>query len=177
MNTYEQQATPRLIELEQPWSRQFWKYLHDDIDIYAWMPNSEGCSFSMWQAQHVVPETAMRLLDRTGLRLSVYRNFLLPPSTRHATMLHRDCPSSPCFAVNVCIQGSLKVHFYRDLTTPDPVETYELAEGALFIMDTSAIHQADTSNCDKQVVLASFIPNPQYRYEDAIEFLNASHQR
>lgn len=105
-------------------------------------------------------------------------------------MLHRDHPDNPCFAVNICIRGSMRVHFYPNLKRPaynqqsgsgsnpvffsteDPEESYDVSEGELFLMDTSTIHQADTSGCPTPVLLASFVPKPQYRYEDAFRIIN-----
>lgn len=187
MNT---QDALRLFRLNPPWVKQLWQYLRSEADILTAIPNLEGRKFSVWKAEHIIIEPALDLLKDLSLNISTYRNFKLEPKTRHATMLHRDHPSNPCFAVNVCIRGSCKVHFYDNLepmfmqgssekegtnpiyfTAGDPRETYVVNEGELFVMDTSAIHQADTSDCTTPVLLASFIPKPQYSYEDALESL------
>lgn len=188
MNTPDN-LVPRLCRLHPAWTNEFHAYLKQDADIFAAIPNEEGRRFSVWAAHHLIPEPAMKMLDQLGLDLHSLRNFRLDGGNRHATMLHRDHPSNPCFAVNICIRGSIRAHFYKHLAKPvlnqetesgsnpvffstkDPDESYEVQEGELFIMDTSTIHQADTSNYQNPVLLASFVPKPQYRYEDALKLL------
>jgi hypothetical protein len=176
---------PRLLRLNPEWSAEFHAYLKNDADILAAIPNDDGRSFSVWPAEHLIPDPALRMLSTFGFGLRFLRNFKLDANNRNATMLHRDHPSSPCFAVNMCIRGKMRVHFYQDkpllakegsdtefCSSNEPNASYDVDEGELFIMDTSTIHQADTSNCNQPVLLASFIPKPQYRYEDALGILN-----
>lgn len=188
MNTQDQ-SVPRLFRLNPPWSKQFWQHLRQEADILDVIPNEEGRRFSVWMAEHIIAEPALNLIKKLGLDLSIVRNFRLDARSRNATMLHRDHPSNPCFAVNICIRGSLKAHFYPDTcaalfnqktatqnnpvfySSGEPSETYTISEGELFVMDTSAIHQADTSECHTSVLLASFVPKPQYRYETALQRL------
>ena len=178
----------RLYRINLPWVGSLWNQLKLDEAALDALPNAEGRRFSVWQAAEVISGAAWHLLEDLNIDLSVYRNFKLSARTKFATMMHRDHPTDSCFAINICIRGSLKVHFYDDIepmfnqqssvgsnpvyyTMGQPRETYAVGEGELFIMDTHAIHQADTSDCKSTVLLSSFIASPQYRYEDAVQRL------
>src|SRR4051812_9855880 len=94
---------PRLFRLTPTWTKSFHDCLKQDADIYAAIPNEEGRRFSVWAAEHLIPEPALEMLGQLGLGLKIVRNFRLDASLRNATMLHRDHPDNPCFAVNICI--------------------------------------------------------------------------
>lgn len=170
-------------------ANELWLELQSIQDKMMDTPNADKRRFSVWEFEEFLTQRAIDIFNNLGLGLKRIRNFRgLESRTFFATMPHRDHTHNPCFAVNMCVQGSVDIHFYSDddcvpfeiqqgpmaacnpLYRPRcmPKVTYTVHPGELFIMDTSSIHQADMSRWDQPAVLASAVPDPQYAYSEAL---------
>ncbi len=173
-------AMPRLTEL----------ILQKKVELNS-RENFPGKKFYVAESLDLFDQETLDILNNFNLGLKTFRYFRLQKGNLHAVLPHSDSVTNPCFALNLMLQGTLVIDFYnspgstRIDTGPNDVQFKVLNDcnvrpdesvfhysNYMRILDTFTMHGARTNESKGDILLISFIPVPQYSFQQACKILN-----